>query len=47
MTSEHDEQRNDNERERPRAVRPSKAPSEPILPPLMSDGPEMIRDSHC
>jgi hypothetical protein len=47
MATERDDSRNDNERERPRALRPSKTPSEPILPPLINEGPEMIRSSHC
>ncbi|MGA7807431.1 hypothetical protein [Bradyrhizobium sp.] len=47
MATERDDRRNDSERERPRALRPSRTPSEPVLPPLVSDGLEMIRDSHC
>jgi hypothetical protein len=47
MASERNDRRTDDERERRRVSRPSRAPSEPILPPLISDGPELVRDSHC
>jgi hypothetical protein len=35
-----------NQRE-PRRDPPSQPEAEPITPPLINDGPELVRDSHC
>jgi hypothetical protein len=34
-------------REQSRDTSPSTAPSQPVNPPFLSDGPELVRDSHC
>lgn len=42
-----EDRRKKNQREPRRDSRSSQPPSEPIPPPLISDGPELVRDSHC
>jgi hypothetical protein len=39
--------RKKNQREPRRGFRSSEPQSEPVTPPLMIDGPELVRDSHC
>jgi hypothetical protein len=36
-----------NQRQPRRDSRPDDSQSEPITPPLIVDGPELVRDSHC
>jgi hypothetical protein len=48
MTNEPgEERRKKNQREPARESRPSQPEAEPITPPLVTDGPELVRDSHC
>jgi hypothetical protein len=42
-----EDRRKKNQREPRRDSRASEPQSEPISPPLMIDGLELIRDSHC
>ena len=42
-----EERRKKNQREPRRDSRSPQQPLEPINPPLISDGPELVRDSHC
>lgn len=42
-----EERRQKNQREPRRDSRSPERPPEPISPPLISDGPELVRDSHC
>jgi hypothetical protein len=48
MTEEAAEQRRKkNQREPRRESHSSQPEAEPITPPLITDGPELVRDSHC
>ncbi|HWL20500.1 MAG TPA: hypothetical protein VNS33_12580 [Bradyrhizobium sp.] len=48
MASESTEDRlKQGERETRRASPSSPAPSQPVRPPFLSDGLELVRDSHC
>ena len=42
-----EERRKKNQREPRRDSRSPEQPLEPINPPLISDGPELVRDSRC
>jgi hypothetical protein len=42
-----EDRRKKNQREPRRDSRSSEPQSEPITPPLIIDGPELVRDSHC
>jgi hypothetical protein len=42
-----EERRKKNQREPRRDSRSTEQTSEPINPPLLIDGPELVRDSHC
>lgn len=47
---EHDkaeERRQKNQRQPRRDFRSSEPVAEPVGPPLLIDGPEAVRDSHC
>jgi hypothetical protein len=48
MTDEPAEERRKKNQREPRGDhRPSQPEAEPITPPLITDGPELVRDSHC
>jgi hypothetical protein len=48
MTDEPAEERRKKNQWEPRGDRRSSQPeAEPITPPLITDGPELVRDSHC
>ena len=48
MTNEPaEDRRKKNQREPRKDSRSSQREAEPITPPLINDGPELVRDSHC
>jgi hypothetical protein len=48
MTNEPaEEHRKNNQRDQHQDSRSSEPPSRPITPPLIVDGKELVRDSHC
>ena len=48
MTNVSAEDRSKKDQREPRRdSRPSQPEAEPITPPLITDGPELVRDSHC
>jgi hypothetical protein len=44
---EQAQQKSPDRRETPKDSRPGKEPAPHNGPPLLNDGPELVRDSHC